>query len=113
MHLLHGLIFPGESELCRPDRDDISLAQFPLVCDHLTIDPGPTPPAGMRDDKTSGGLADAEGDSADKKATKFNVSLGAFAPKSDQFGQGDALVLSATDKPYEVADNAPSASAFP
>ena len=102
LHLPHELLFPGESELCRPNRDDISLAQFPLACDHLTIAPSPTPPAGMGDDKASGGLADAEGDSANKKATKFNVSLGAFAPKSDQFGQGNALMRSATDKPYEV-----------
>src|SRR5215831_17829224 len=95
LHLPHELTFPGELELCRPDRDDISLEQFPLVFDHLTIDHGPTPPAGMGDDKASGGFADAEGDTADKKAAKFDVSLGAFAPKSDLFGQGDALVRSA------------------
>ena len=102
LHLPHELIFPGESELCRPDRDDISLEQFPLAFDHLTIDPRPTPPAVMGDDKASGGFGDAEGDSADKKATQFNVSLGAFAPKSDQFGQGDALVRSATSKLHKV-----------
>ena len=81
--LPHDLTFPGELEPCRPDRDDISLEQFPLAFDHLTIDPSSTPPAGMGDDKASGGFADAEGDIADKKATKFNISLGAFAPKSD------------------------------
>jgi hypothetical protein len=102
LHLPHELTFPGELELCRPDRDDISLEQFPLVFDHLTIDPGPTPPSGMGDDKASGGFADAEGDTADKKAAKFNVSLGAFAPKSGLFGQGDALVRSATGKQHEV-----------
>src|SRR5215471_13891747 len=96
--LPHGLTFPGESELCRPDRDDIALEQFPRAFAHLTIDPSPTPPSGMGDDKASGGFADAEGDIADKKAAQFNVSLGAFAPKSDQFGQGDALVQSATGK---------------
>ena len=100
--LPHELILPGESELCRPDRDDISLEQFPFVFDHLTIDPSPTPSSGMGDDKASGGFADAEGDIADKKAAQFNVSLGAFAPKSDQFGQGNALVQSATGKWHEV-----------
>src|SRR5262245_54577691 len=100
--LPHELTFPGEAELCRPDRDEISLAQFPLAFDHLTIDPSPTPPSGMGDDKASGSFTDVEGDSADKKAAKFNVSLDAFAPKSDQFGQGDALVRSATRKQHEV-----------
>jgi hypothetical protein len=100
--LPHELAFHGETELCRPDGDDISLEQLPLAFDHLTIDPSPTPPSGMGDDKASGGFANAEGDIADKKATKSNVSLGAFAPKSDQLGQGDALVRSATDKQHEV-----------
>src|SRR5262245_17031482 len=100
--LPHERTLPGEAELGRPDRDEIALAQFPLAFDHLTIDPRPTPPAGMGDDKASGGLTDVEGDSADKKAAQFNVSLGAFAPKSDQFGQGDALGRSATGKPHEV-----------
>jgi len=56
----------------------------------------------MGDDKASGGFADAEGDIADKKAAQFNVSLGAFTPKSDQFGQGDALVRRVTGKPHKV-----------
>src|SRR5215831_6673801 len=94
--------FPGESERGRPDRDDIALEQFPRAFDHLTIDPRPPPPSGMGDDKASGGFADAEGDIADKKAAQFQVSLRAFAPKSDQFGQGDALVRSTIGKPHEV-----------
>src|SRR5215510_15757267 len=100
--LPHELAFPGESELCRPDRDDIALEQFPLAFYPLAIDPGPAPPSGMGDDKASGSFADAEGDITHKEAVQFNVSLGTFAPKSDQFRQRDALRLSATDKPHEV-----------
>src|SRR5262245_61476308 len=102
VHLPHELACPGEAELGRPNCDDISLEQFPLAFDHLTIDPSPTPPSGMGDDKASGGFVDSEGDSADKKAVQFNVSLGAFAPKSGQFGQGDALVRRATGKQHKV-----------
>src|SRR5262245_36394991 len=100
--LPHELTLPGEAELGRPDRDEIALAQCPLAFDHLTIDPRSTPPSGMGNDKASGGLTDVEGDSADKKAMKLNVSLGAFAPNRDPFGQGDALGRSATSKPHEV-----------